>query len=642
MPSISNLKIYLAQIDVVAGKPSHNFAIIDSYIQRAKTAGADLVVFPEMCVGGYFLADKWADESFVDYLDEFNEKIRECSKGIGVIWGNVGRSYAGEDHRGRDGRRVRYNTAYFAQDGEWVAREGAGCAPAGRYIKTLQPSYRVFDDDRYFCSSIEDASYYPERALERDYLAPFAFTVRGETYRVGLEICEDLWSGDYAVDPTAHYVSAGCDAIINVSASPWTFGKEAGRTKRVAEHVRNLGGICPLIYVNAVGMQNTSKNVLAFDGGSSVYDAQGTCVFALRDSFEEEGGLIDDSPRGKLAAQAASGAADQTPKLFWALVSTLRRFDEQVFPWKPKWVIGLSGGIDSSVTAVLLLHALADRDRIVGYNLATRYNSDATKANAYQVAEKLGIRLVNGSIEALVKATDDVLEQYGYDPSAQLSLVHENAQARIRGHMLSTFAQIEGGVIMNNGNKVETLFGYATLYGDAIGAISPLGDVTKARLFDLARYINDIHGDETIPERLIPTVCEEGMEWECPPTAELASGQVDPMKWFYHDWLVEQLTDYPGYGVERVMSDYLRDRLQASPVAKWVRYYGLDGNPQAFVDDLEWVLHQMSNNVFKRIQAPPNIMVTRGAFGMDFRECQVAFERTERYRELREQILALA
>ena len=641
MADITRLNVYLAQIEVVAGQPSKNLATIERHIQAAKDAGAHLVVFPEMCVGGYFLADKWTDDAWVAYLDSFNDRIRALSDGIGVIWGNVGLAYRSPAHPGTDGRPVRYNMAYFASNGAWVPRAGEGQAVPGHYIKTLQPNYRAFDDDRYFCSALMDAAYYDGVDFEKTYLAPFEFEAAGETYTIGLQVCEDLWSGDYPVDPTAHYTQAGCDLIVNISASPWTYGKDVGRDKRVAEHVRALGSIAPLVYVNAVGMQNTGKTVLSFDGGSSAYNAQGTCVFALPDLFHEEGGLIDTtSPRGKASVHRRKiRDIDQTTKLYFSLTSTLHRFDEQVFPWKPKWIIGLSGGIDSSVTAALLLNSIYDRDRIVGYNLATRYNSDVTKANAYQVAEKLGIRLVNGSIEALVQATDDVLAQYGYDPGAQPSLVHENAQARIRGHMLSTFAQVEGGVIMNNGNKVETLLGYATLYGDAIGAISPLGDVTKAQLFDLARFINEVDGDDIIPERLIPIVTEEGMDWECPPSAELANGQVDPMKWFYHDWLVQKLVDYPGFGAERVMRAYAENRLQETPVAKWVRFYGLDADPQAFIDDLEWVLRQMRNNVFKRLQAPPIIAVSRGAFGNDFRENQCAFEETATYAALKAQIL---
>ncbi|MGI6591384.1 MAG: NAD(+) synthase [Eggerthellaceae bacterium] len=639
MGDISNLSIAVGQMDVVAGQPSKNFETISRMIAEAKGAGADLIVFPEMCVGGYFLSDKWTDDAFVDYLDSFNDRIRALSDGIGIIFGNVGREYLDPAHNGTDGRPCRYNMAFFAHNGNWVPRETKGYltpyqtnAVAGRYIKTLLPNYRMFDDARYFTSAPQDAAWHPALDLRDAYTAPFDFTVDGTTYRIGLEICEDLWSGDYPFNPTKRYVEDRCDAIINISTSPWTLYKDRGRGKRVAEHVRQLGHIVPLLYVNTVGMQNTGKNVLAFDGGSTAYDSQGSVTAQLRDDFQESLEIIH---LGKPGTQVPS---DQD-KLLDALVCTIRRFDEQLFPFKPKWVIGLSGGIDSSITASLLRLSLDDPTRIVGYNLATRYNSDVTKANAYRLAQALGIRLVNGSIEEIVTATDSVLDLYGYPDEQIGQLAQENIQARLRGHMLSTFAQVEGGVIMNNGNKVEIMMGYATLYGDAIGAISPLGDLTKVQLFDLAQDINRRLGCEAIPANLVPTETETGFDWQTMPSAELKDNQRDPMKWFYHDWLVHKLTDYPGYGIEQVMEAYLHDKLATSPVGKWVRFYGLD-DPQAFIEDLEWVLHQMRVSVFKRIQMPPILTISRGSFGFDFRENQAAYEQTDRYRDLKAKILA--
>ncbi len=679
------LRIALCQMDVWAGQPSRNFDVMSHAVDEARAAGADLVVFPEMCVGGYCLADRWTDEDFVDYLASFNDRVRALSQGIGIVFGNVVRAYRTPGHRGRDGRRTRYNAALFAQDGEWVPRAG-GAAPAGVYVKALAPDYRMFDDDRYFTSALEDATYYArggmrgegEAAAAADgtsasgaalaaavpadqpraasgaapasddftaaYLAPFAFAVRGQTVRVGLEVCEDLWAADYAVDPTACYAQAGCDLVVNVSASPWTRGKDTARDRRLAEQGAAAGALPPFVYVNAVGMQNTGKNVLAFDGASALYGPDGSARARLRDDFEPELAIVDvdDALASSEPVHASSYAAADDPasaKLTDALEKTIRRFDAQVLPWKPHWVIGLSGGIDSSVTCALAVRALG-RDRVRGFNLATRHNSAATKSNADALAAALGVELRSGSIEPVVDATHAVVAEYGYGADACAGLVDENVQARMRGHLLSTFAQIEGGVIMNNGNKVEGLFGYATLYGDAIGALAPLGDVTKTALFGVARELNHRFGRTVVPEGLIPTETPDGLAWELPPTAELADGQRDPMKWFYHDWLVDQLTDYPGYGAVAVMERYYADRLASEPVGKWVRYYGLD-DPRAFIDDLEWVLRQMRTAVFKRIQMPPNITVTRGSFGNDFRENQGAYEQTARYKELREAILAL-
>lgn len=641
MGDISKLAIAIGQMDVVAGHPTDNFETMKRMVACAKREGAQLVVFPEMCVGGYFLADKWADEDYVDYLASFNDRVRELSDGIGIIFGNVERTYLDSKTRGKDGRRARYNMAFFAHNRQWVPREHKQDLPApvaeriaGRYIKTLLPSYRMFDDERYFVSALEDAAYHSELDFADTYAAPFVFTVGGETYRIGLEICEDLWSGDYACNQTARYVEADCDAIINISASPWTMNKDAGRTKRVREHTRQLGHIVPLLYVNTVGMQNTGKNVLAFDGGSTVYGPDGAVLARCRDDFAEDLRVVS-------LARPGTVTPSDPDKVLDAIVATLRRFDAQIFPFKPKWIIGLSGGIDSSITASALRMALDDPDRIVGYNLATRYNSDVTKANAYNLAQALGIRLVNGSIEEVVDATQRVLSLYGYEPDQVSGLAQENVQARLRGHMLSTFAQIEGGVIMNNGNKVEIMMGYATLYGDSIGAISPIGDLTKVQLFDLARAINRRFGFEAVPENLMPEETENGFTWETMPSAELKNDQRDPMKWFYHDWLVHQLVDYPGYGTERVMRAYLKNKLADTEAGKWIRYYGLE-DPQAFIEDLEWVLRQMRISVFKRIQMPPNITLSRGSFGFDFRENQAIYEQTDSYRALKQQILSQA
>jgi NAD+ synthase (glutamine-hydrolysing) len=229
---------------------------------------------------------------------------------------------------------------------------------------------------------------------------------------------------------------------------------------------------------------------------------------------------------------------------------------------------------------------------------------------------------------------------YGYPEERLGGLVQENIQARVRGHMLSTFAAVEGGVIMNNGNKIEAALGYATLYGDAVGAIAPIGDVTKVRLSNISRIINRRLGVEAVPMNLVPEETEDGYNWETVPSAELKDAQRDPMKWFYHDWLVERLLDEEGFGIEDLMEGYLNDRLQSSVVAKWVHFYGLD-DPQAFIEDIEWVLKQMAGSAFKRVQMPPTIMVVRNAYGYENRENQVRFERTARYEDLKRRILSM-
>ncbi len=425
----------------------------------------------------------------------------------------------------------------------------------------------------------------------------------GETYRIGLEPDDD-----------------DCDFAVLCDASPFTLkGAEIG----LGPSRRH-----PSIILRPVGARDQDKLVLAYDGGTAVFDANGSPFVRLRDDFEEDIALVQFGG----AAQRCQSTPD---KLLAGLVKTLRRFDKQVLPFKPAWVIGLSGGLDSSIVAVLLTLAFGP-DRVVGYNLATHFNSETTKGNAASLASALGIKLHTGSIEGLVEATGDALLTYGYPEKALEGRVLENVQARIRGHILSTFAAIEGGVVVNNGNRIECALGYATLYGDAIGALAPIGDLTKVQLFELAHAINGEHGNAVIPANLLPHETEDGYEWECPPSAELADGQRDPMKWFYHDWLIAALLDSGDIDAAAcdVMEQYLDDRLASTDVGKWIGFYGLD-MPAAFAEDLDWVLGSIKSAAFKRIQAPPRIALASPASVADALERQAQTEPSARFKLLR-------
>jgi len=433
----------------------------------------------------------------------------------------------------------------------------------------------------------------------------------------------------------------GCDFAVYADVEPWAVSAPARAS-------------WPGIVLRPVGVRNVDKKVLAYDGGTSVFASDGTLLARLRDDFEEDFALVSLAERSDVAEPCKD-------KLLAALVKTVRRFDEQVLSWKPKWVIGLSGGLDSSIVAALLTLALGP-DRVCGFGLSTAYNSEATKRNAETLAEALGIRLRVGSIAEVVEATELAATQFGYGAAgggmtdgaaggaaggasepAITGLALENVQARVRGHLLSTFAALEGGVVANNGNRVEAAFGYATLYGDSIGALAPIGDLTKTRLFELARVINGQPGVGVIPENLLPRETDDGYEWDVMPSAELAEGQRDPMKWFYHDWLVEQLLDSPSVegGACSVLSHYLDDRLASTEVGKWVTFYGLD-DPGAFLRDFDWALGALRSSAFKRIQAPPAIRVASPASIASALESQGAHEPSVRYRELRSRIALMA
>lgn len=614
------MKIAIAQLWVTPGQPKANFERMVRLIQQAKADHADLIVFPEMAVGGYVLSDLWLDLDWQRELLSFNEVIKNLSDGIGIIWGNLaGAPSSCSMTKGNDGRPLRFNAAFFAYDQHWVKRPSG--TYDGLYVKHLLPNYRVFDDSRYFHSARDLPLTHTNPSA---FLEPFEWTVHGVTHRIGIEICEDLWSDDYTLNVTQEYKKQGAELIINISSSPWTLWKEKARHRYLKTHAT-----LPLLYVNAVGVQNNGKNVLMFDGGSSVYSADGECLVTANEEGREELLMTD------LVTPHLTPAPHN--KLLTLLVMAIREFDRQQFKGHVKWIIGLSGGIDSSVNAALLVAALG-AERVVGYNLASRYNSGTTISNARLLAQRLKIRFQENSIEPLVTPMTEHL-QNGFGYTQIPTLVLENLQARTRGLLLTTFAQLEGGVVCNNGNKLETALGYCTLYGDTIGALSPLGDLTKIQIGQLAEALNTYFGQEIIPTNLIPTLHDHGISWVTPPTAELKSNQIDPMKWGYHDWLLNYYLTFPQRRIEELMDAYLQGQLPEE-ITHYLKFYGLD-IPSQFIEDLEWFLRLIELSVFKRIQMPPIIVASRGAYGYDYRESQLRVESTKRYEELRAAILRL-
>ena len=417
----------------------------------------------------------------------------------------------------------------------------------------------------------------------------------------------------------------GCDFSILADCEPYFLDAQAAcALPRMA------------VVARPVGMRDCGKRLYAFDGGSYATDASGKVLARLDDAFEEDFAVLSLGAEGHLAAPCEK-------KTLKALIATLRCFDDQVLSWKPKWVIGLSGGLDSCVSAALLVKAFG-ADRVVASTMATRYNSQTTRNNASSCAQALGITLRNGAIEDMVVSLGNALVQFGYPADALKGVTLENAQARMRGNLLSTFAAVEGGVVVNNGNRVEGALGYATLYGDSIGAVCPIGDLLKTDLFDLARDLNDEFGQEVVPENLLPQVTDDGLSWDTMPSAELSPGQTDPMKWFYHDWLVAQLQNRCD-GSSRwlydsacdIMQEYLDDKLASTPVGRWVGYYGLD-DPAAFAEDIKWVVSGIVRSSFKRIQSPPVIALASVSARLAACERQVAPEPPSRYRQLLSQL----
>lgn len=603
------MRIAIAQLNVKAGDIDANLVAMKMMIDDAKHQGADLIVFPEMCVGGYLISDRYLQKETVDMLLGANEIIKSWSMDIGIIWGNLYTFEGGKANR--DGRFNRFNAAYFAYDQQWVDHENL--LMPGVYLKHCLPDYRFFDDSRFFKSGLELSS---ELNLPKeDLISPFIFKRENKSLKIGMEVCEDLWSKDYAIDPTYLYAKHNVDLIINISSSPWTLNKELSRIKRIREHQAQLDEkMVKILYVNACGMQNTGKNVLLFDGDSTLYDENGEIQIEANDAFTQE--LLTFRLSDKVEAPK------QDSKLLKALLTGIKEFDKQVLGGQMPWIIGMSGGIDSSINTVLLVKALGPK-RVIGYNMASRYNSSQTKDIAKELAQKLGIEFHEGSIESMTKATNETLATYGIEPKED-GLPYENIQARLRGHLLSSFAAYKNGVVCNNGNKVELALGYATLYGDTIGALSPLGDLTKVQLFDLAKTINRIYDEDYVDPDLIGELKNGLYTFGLVPSAELKANQVDPMKWGYHDWLVQYLTEYPSHHPIAWLNAYRDGSWKKLPIHDVMVAYGLD-KPKAFAEDLTWFMKAWQKGIFKRIQFPPIITVSRGAFGFDYRESQLPY-----------------
>lgn len=359
---------------------------------------------------------------------------------------------------------------------------------------------------------------------------------------------------------------------------------------------RNFHG--NVIYVNSVGMQNCGKSVVVMEGGSFLMH-QSDLKFQV--PFGDTGSYMVDLDN-------LEHQEPQSSDLLKMLRLAIQGFDEQVFGKRFPWIVGLSGGLDSSVSAALLVDALG-KERVFGYGMSTTYNSDKTKNNAKQSAELLGVVYREGSIEPLVQASEHVLHTYGYEEVQGLTL--ENIQARLRGHLLSSFASLHGGVVVNNGNKVENALGYCTLYGDAIGALGVLGDLTKVQLFALAKQLNVRFEKEVIPVSLLPTITDTDIHFDVAPAAELKDNQKDPMKWYYHDYLVDHLGR--DMSLVSLLKSYIDGSLLQSEIGDIMRIYHLD-EPSVFLEDFDWFTKTMGRNAFKHLQVPPIISLSCNAF----------------------------
>lgn len=632
-------RIALVQMEVRPGLPEANVERMEALITTARAANAEVVVFAELCVSGYVLGDLWEVDEFVEYWAAFSERIRAASTGLTLIFGNV---VCDAQAIGQDGRLRKINAVRVCHDGQWVQRpEVPPGLPHGCQPKTLHPNYRFFDDDRHFVSARMLAQEQGRSVY--DWAVPFEVPLRdGSCFRFGVQLCEDIWCQDYCwqedvLDTLARYRQSGAQAVFNLSSSPWTWQKNDKRNRTIGDILQRSP--IPFLYVNHVGAQNNGKNILTFDGDTTAYSADGSVVARAR-SWEQDVVCVggeDGQADGILSPPTPPGppvATEQMESVYQAILQGLKHL--QHFRGTPgRYLIGVSGGLDSSVVACLLERAFGS-DRVFAVNMPTRFNAGVTQDNARQLSQALGIDYRSIPIEELYGAVSEVVEGVVFPRSEgeYTRLVDENIQARIRcSDVLSGIAAKHGLLFTNNGNKTELALGYTTLYGDLNGAVAPIADLYKVQVFELGRYLNEVvYGREVIPENLLDQTTVPSAELSA--EQDVTQGKGDPILYGYHCAVLRQLIDYRRHPVE------LADWLLAGELLRHLEWDWDDDKfqaafptPTAWLEDLQWVERQLRINVYKRIQSPPLIVLSKRAFGFDLRESQLPSGPPQRWTE---------
>ncbi|MGH7742571.1 MAG: NAD+ synthase [Candidatus Eiseniibacteriota bacterium] len=582
------LRLALAQINPTVGDLDGNFDRVVSWIEKARAQAVDVIAFPEMVITGYPPEDLLLKPLFIERAIERTRELLPFTRGMTAVVGTVDRDFD------------LYNAAAVLHDGQWV----------GTYRKRYLPNYGVFDENRYFMPGTRNPVF-----------------VRGPTV-IGINICEDIW---YPGGPVEEQViRGGAEIIINLSASPYHAGKAQARRRMLCTRASdNLAVVC---YVNLAGGQDE----IVYDGASLIVDEQGQVV-AEGDMFVEDlviadldlesvfnarlhdprlrkGRALDPgevSPRIELPLAGATieplggnggagGAAlavevkpalerrpaalkrDLVPEIYDALVLGTRDYVH-----KNRFhtvVLGLSGGVDSSLCACIAADALGAQ-HVVGVSMPSSYTSSASREDAEKLAKALGIRLITVPI-------GEVYESYRRELKSSFEgrpedATEENLQARIRGNTLMALSNKFGWLVLTTGNKSEVSVGYTTLYGDAAGGFAVLKDVYKTMVYQLAQHRRTLGGPEVIPERTLTRA----------PSAELKPGQTD------QDTL-------PPYDVlDPILRLHVEEDRSAAEIAELGFELELVRRVVAMVDRAE----------YKRRQSPPGIKITPRAFGKDRR-----------------------
>ena len=533
------MKIALGQINPTVGDFSGNAGRILEFSRRAQAAGAGLILFPELSVCGYPPRDLVERSSFIARNREAVEKIAGETKGIAVICGLVTAAHA-------DAGKAAMNSAALLMDGKVAFVQS----------KMLLPTYDVFDEMRNFA---------PAKSQD-------LFSFCGN--RMALTICEDAWNDKrfwhkrmYTVDPVDTLIQAGGNFVLNISASPFWIGKREIRRDMLASIARQHK--VPVVLVNQVG----GNDSLVFDGSSIVLDREGK-VIAQGRSFEEDLVFFDSqSLTGEMHEQIAGDEAS----VYSALVLGTRDYMHKC--GFQKAIIGLSGGIDSALTAVIAAEAVGP-ENVVGVGMPGPYSSKGSIDDARSLAKNLGIRFellsINPAYEAYRSTLRDVFAGAAED------VTEENIQSRARGTLLMALSNKFGAIVLSTGNKSELGVGYCTLYGDMVGGLAVISDVPKTLVYRLSDYVNSRRA--VIPRATL----------EKPPSAELRPNQKDS-------------DSLPPYEIlDAVLEDYVEDSLPAERIAA---DRGLD------IEVVRRVIRMVDRAEYKRQQAAPGLKISPKAFG---------------------------
>ena len=529
------MRIGYAQLNTTVGDLEVNLALgMDAYEQLCGR-GVDLVVFPELFLCGYPPKDLLHKENF---LSDVKKKLDEFAKQTGPTPALIGFA---EKNSNPSSFRKAYNSAAWCEQGE-ISQV---------FRKQLLPTYDVFDEDRYFSPG----------------KLPMTRNFKGK--KIAVSICEDIWNVNsdlHAQNPLEQISTEKPDLLLNLSASPWHLGKQKQRIKLLGKVVKKLN--CPIAYINSVG----GNDELIFDGRSLAMDKNAKIINQTK-AFEEAIGIFDFN---EISISEVNESEDKE-SLRKALVLGLRDYVHKT--GFSKGLIGLSGGIDSAVTAALAVEALGPNN-VIGVSLPSAISSEHSRDDARKLAENLGIEYHTLPIEDLVASANQTLSELF--TGKEKDVTEENLQARARGVLLMAISNKFGALLLTTGNKSELAVGYCTLYGDMCGGLAVIADVPKTQVFELARHINGHR--EIIPQNTI----------DKPPSAELRPDQKDS----------DSLPDYDQ--LDGILHAYVEEGKSIQTIIRM-------GHQEEIVRK---IIRLVDLNEYKRKQSAPALKTTPLAFGV--------------------------